>query len=170
MSTLEVKAIQAPSGFDLDMPAGHILQTVQSTYSTVTDIRSTSYTATGLSASITPQFSSSKILVITNISVETYQNGEAGIKAFFQVLRDSTAIISRAHDSYAAATSAGGYYSFSTNANFSYLDSPSTTSAVTYSVKARSSATTNNFTIRMQDQGGSGVASPSTITLMEVSA
>ena len=26
MSTLEVKAIQAPSGFDLDMPAGHIVQ------------------------------------------------------------------------------------------------------------------------------------------------
>ena len=167
MSTLEVKAIQAPSGYDLDMPAGHILQVVQSTYSTVTDIRSTSYTATGLSASITPQFSSSKILVITNISVETYQNGEAGIKAFFQVLRDSTAIISRAHDSYAAAAS-NGYYSFSNNADFSYLDSPSTTSAVTYSVKAKSSATTNNFTLRMQDQGGSGVASPSTITLMEV--
>ena len=26
MSTLEVKGIQAPAGFDLDMPAGHIIQ------------------------------------------------------------------------------------------------------------------------------------------------
>ena len=34
MSTLEVKAIQAPSGYNLAMPAGHILQTVQATTGT----------------------------------------------------------------------------------------------------------------------------------------
>ena len=47
MSTLEVKAIQAPSGFDLQMPAGHILQTVSTTYNTQTNIASSTYTATG---------------------------------------------------------------------------------------------------------------------------
>ena len=43
MSTLEVKAIQAPTGFDLQMPAGHIVQTVQSTYATQTSSTSSSF-------------------------------------------------------------------------------------------------------------------------------
>ena len=34
MSTLEVKAIQAPSGFDLVMPAGAVIQTVQNASAT----------------------------------------------------------------------------------------------------------------------------------------
>ena len=38
MSTLEVKAIQAPSGFDLQMPAGAVLQVVNMTYSTTQSI------------------------------------------------------------------------------------------------------------------------------------
>ena len=101
------------------------------------------------------------------MSVETYQNGNAGVKAFFQVLRGSTAIISRVGDSF-AGVGANGYYSFSANSDFSYLDSPSTTSAVTYSVKTKSSVTTNSFSIRLHDLGGESVASPSTITLMEI--
>ncbi len=45
MSTLEVKAIQAPTGYDLDMPAGHIVQVVSSTLSsTVAITTNTSFT------------------------------------------------------------------------------------------------------------------------------
>ena len=159
---LEVSAITGA-----DLPTGSVLQVVQATNSSVLTISSTSYTATGLSGSITPQFSSSKILVVTNMSAETYQNGSAGIKVYFQVLRGSTSIIERVNDSYAGVGS-GGYYSFSPNADFSYLDSPSTTSAVTYSVKTKSSATTNSFSVRLHDQGGVSTVSPSTITLMEI--
>ena len=45
MSTLEVKAIQAPSGFDLDMPAGHIVQVVYANTSTEIATSSSSWVA-----------------------------------------------------------------------------------------------------------------------------
>ena len=64
MSTLEVKAIQAPTGYDLQMPAGHILQTVSTTKTdTWTYTGANFQDVTGLSATITPTSSSSKILV-----------------------------------------------------------------------------------------------------------
>jgi hypothetical protein len=162
MSTLEVKAIQAPTGYDLQMPAGHILQTVTQTYSTPTSINSTSFTSTGLTKSITPTSTSSKILVIVNLAAETFQQGNAANKFYLQLLRDSTQIVYRRHDSYAGVAT-NGYYSFSINGNIAYLDSPSTTSSVTYALNTKCDATTNSFTVRCQDAN-----SHSTITLMEV--
>ena len=50
MSTLEVKAIQAPSGFDLQMPAGHIMQVVSADYVTEGNSTSTSFVSIGLTA------------------------------------------------------------------------------------------------------------------------
>ena len=69
MSTLEVKAIQAPTGFDLQMPAGHIVQTVQSTYATQTSSTSSSFVATGLTASITPSSTANKILILYSFEI-----------------------------------------------------------------------------------------------------
>ena len=42
MSTLEVKAIQAPTGYDLVMPAGHILQVVHGLSQTIVTTTSNS--------------------------------------------------------------------------------------------------------------------------------
>ena len=80
MSTLEVKELAAPTGFDLKiasgetldlksqgtvtMPTGSVLQVVQATTSTKASTTSTSYADTGLTASITPSSSSNKVLVI----------------------------------------------------------------------------------------------------------
>ena len=66
MSTLEVKAIQAPTGYDLQMPAGHIVQVVQTTDSTNYSTTSTSYTQGPQSASITLKNSSNKVFVMFN--------------------------------------------------------------------------------------------------------
>ena len=63
MSTLEVKAIQAPTGYDLQMPAGHILQVLQDEHSDKASTTSASYQDIPLSVTITPKFASSKILV-----------------------------------------------------------------------------------------------------------
>ena len=55
MSTLEVKAIQAPTGYDLQMPAGHIVQVVNGNTSTaVTTTSAGTWVDTGISATITP--------------------------------------------------------------------------------------------------------------------
>ena len=66
MSTLEVKAIQAPSGFDLDMPAGHIVQvkSVRGNFTGDISTSSTSYSElhTSLRNTFTPKFSNSTII------------------------------------------------------------------------------------------------------------
>ena len=179
--TLEVQTIQGPSsganankviipsGHTLDASggtlvpsAGAVVQTVQQPYTSTVAITSTSYTATGLSSSITPTSSSSKILVLVNLSAEMYQNGAAGGKFYLQILRGSTEVAFRRSDSY-AGTASNNYYSFSIHGTMAYLDTPSTTSAVTYSVNGKLSSTQNNTNLRLQDAG-----SMSTLTLMEI--
>ena len=146
---------------------GQIIQTTQQAYTTATSISSTSYTATGLTTSITPTSASSKILVSVNLSAETYQYGQVAGKFFLQILRDisggsETEIAFRRSDSY-AATASNGYYSFSVHGTMDYLDSPNTTNAVTYTVKGKLSHTTNTFTLRLHD-----ASSMSTLTLQEI--
>ena len=63
MSTLKVKGISAPTGYDLQMPAGAILQVVRGTTSSNVDVSSNSPQDLGLSATITPKFSNSKIYI-----------------------------------------------------------------------------------------------------------
>ena len=87
MSTLEVKAIKAPTGYDLQMPAGHILQVVSATKTDTQVISSSSFVdITGLSATITPSSSSNKIFVSVNVSFSGAQNAYVA----FQILRCST--------------------------------------------------------------------------------
>ena len=154
MSTLEVKAIAAPAGFNLDMPAGHIIQVVNVNYSTHTNVTSTSLVATGLTAAITPSSTNNKVLVQVSLvartmgdiafAVNLYKGGSNLIELAPQIGDDG------------AATQAIFTYTFS------YLDSPSTTSATTYAVFAKSNGGT-----QIQFHDG---ASTSSITLMEVSA
>lgn len=141
---------------------GHVVQTVQQPYTTTVAITSTSYTATGLTASITPTSTSSKILVLVSLSAEVYQQGTNGPKFFLQILRGSTEIAFRRSDAY-AGTASNGYYSFSVDGTMSFLDEPSTASAVTYTVNGKLSSSTNNTNLRLQDAG-----STSSITLMEI--
>jgi hypothetical protein len=122
---------------------------------------SSTYADTGLTASITPNFATSKILVIVN------QNGvqKAGTGTSFngcsiQLLRNST-VLAKIADSY-------GYTgtlidNVSGQCSTSFLDSPATTSSVTY--KTQFMATQNTASVKVQ--AGSAV---STITLLEVSA
>jgi len=162
MSKLYVNEIvEANAGAGVAIP-GHVIQTVQQPYTTVTAITSTSYTATGLSTSITPKYSNSKILVLVNLSAEVYQQGTGGPKFYLQILRGSTEVAFRRSDSY-GGTASNGYYSFSIHGTMSYLDSPSTTSAVTYTVNGKLSTSTNNTNLRLHDDG-----SMSSLTLMEI--
>tara|TARA_B100000497_G_scaffold123305_1_gene155728 strand:+ start:511 stop:1044 length:534 start_codon:yes stop_codon:yes gene_type:complete len=175
MSTLSVNTITAEtgntvslaSGKSLSVPAGvhspgSVIQTIQQPYTTASGISSTSYIATGLSQVITPKFATSKILVLVNLSAETYQAGNLSPKFYLQILRGTTEIAYRRSDSYAGVAN-NNYYSFSVHGTMNYLDSPSTTNAVTYSVNGKLSSTTNSATLRLHDS-----SSMSTITLMEI--
>ncbi len=149
-------ALTISSGGVVNIP-GHVLQVVNSTYSTQTSSSSSTFADTGLSATITPSSSSSKILVIAQVSscfTTTNTNTELDVN----LLRDSTQII-------ATMGGRGGNSSTGGDAigtvGCAFLDSPSTTSATTY--KCQFKSTQNNATASVQLGG-----TTSTMTLMEI--
>ncbi len=139
---------------DTSPKAGNVLQVVNATYSTELTTSSTSYISTGLTATITPTSSSSKILII----VSNMMNAPAGNNSNFTVFRGTV--------SGTNLTGAGGFVAFfgsgaTTGVTVNYLDSPATTSAQTYTCAYKVSGGSG------QVQAGSGTA---TMTLMEIAA
>jgi len=133
---------------------GRIIQTVQATDGSLLSSSSTSYVNTGLSASITPGATSSKILVLVSMGVfGADAAGSAG--AAIKLLRDSTDLI--IHSSMGAHPTIT--YIYTAGTSFSYLDSPSSTSSLTYKTQFKS----NGGETFATDNG-----STATITLLEV--
>ena len=133
MSTLEVKAIQAPTGYTLAMPAGHIIKVVQESgdVDPETATTSTTFVATGSYASITPSSTSSKILAMVNGGFLMCKAGVNGI-AVAQLYRDGSDV--GCPDMRVRDDGNTGEAPMS----LCFLDSPNTTSSVTYKVYIRS--------------------------------
>jgi len=115
---------------------GHVLQVVNAQTATGTATNSTTTYADCLSASITPSSTSSKILVIgsTNwyIARAGTTNGYADIR--LQLRRGSTELLFKRYAINFGTTTWNDFFGdWATN----YLDSPSTTSAVTYTIAIR---------------------------------
>jgi hypothetical protein len=122
-----------------NMPAGTVLQVVQTALTSYFTSSSTSYTNfTGLSASITPRSTSSKILVTiyTAVSNDTFNTWN-----FLKVLRNGSDMILGDASGNATRAWMDGSQGNQQNANLSrimsgsYLDSPGSASAVTYQVQ-----------------------------------
>ena len=154
-----------------DYTSGSVIQ-VQSTTKTDTQTLATAtYTdITGLSVSITPTATSSKVLVSANITAYATTNASQG---FIRLVRDSTAIgVGTAAGSRVQATApvsfTNTYHSLSTG--LSFLDSPSTTSATTYKLQIRDEAGSSVYINRSQLDNDSynGGRYISTITVMEI--
>lgn len=139
---------------------GTILQVVNTTFSTRVTSSSSTYADTGMSLSITPRSTTSKILILVNmndvdkVSSDTY--------AGFRVVRGSTTVVTFATAASYTQSSATN----STGCGVSYLDSPATASSVTYKVQFASNNNTSYIAI---NDGITGTAS-SNMTLMEVAA
>jgi hypothetical protein len=151
--------------------AGTVLQVIQTvlTTSSTASVTSPTYVDFGLSATITPSSSTSKILVMGN--VEMGWSTAAG--GWIQIVRGSTAIGNGTGGSYANFQS-GVQVSGVTPSNnfwpipFSYLDSPATTSATTYKIQASLDA---NGTLAInRRQGDTAFGGSSVITLLEIAA
>ena len=157
---------------------GKILQVVQ----TVKTDTASSDTATfadlsGLSVSITPASTSNKILVSCNIHVSGRQDSFQAFKVF----RDSTAIGLGTAGSNNQTNASFGTQAINTGsaqyglrtANFEFLDSPSSTSALTYKIQwasvYQSYTSYINRPYSVNDQTFNIYAS-SSITVYEVSA
>jgi hypothetical protein len=115
---------------------------------------------TGLSASITPSSTSSKVLVIAWVVISTSGGGGDG---FARLVRDSTAI-GNGDDGY-FGQSAGQDYFAGHSKPITYLDSPATTSSTTYKIQVWG-ANTSYVNGRGLD---ASFRTSSGITLMEIS-
>lgn len=152
--------------------AFRVLQVVSTAKTDSFSTTSTTFTdITGLSLTITPSATSSKILVFSSI----VGVGNA-IAVYFQMLRDSTAIGigdtrgSRSRISGLVSDQTGGSGAFHTFPMA--LDSPSSTSALTYKVQVRAQAAGTLYINRsITDTDSSGYwTGASTIVAMEISA
>ena len=173
MSTMYVDTInEKTSGNGVQIP-GHVIQTVyvESTTSAVYNMGATTTSTDLYSAAITPNNTSSKILISINLQWGMSNvNGDFGL----YLKRGSSRIGGRgqdsarggsniwfANDDRVGAESQQNYNLF--NASWQYLDSPNTTSSTTYTVGA---AIHTIFAFNRHysyNNGGS-----SSITLMEI--
>jgi hypothetical protein len=148
---------------------GKVLQVVQAQYSTATTIASTSFTDTGLSATITPSSATSKVLAIFTQQIRV---SISGVNQYggYQLLRGATSVLNLGN---------GGYESFGLDVggnganslqqrgiiSGSYLDSPATTSATTYKTQFKIYTTAGSGTSTINEN-----SAPATLILMEIGA
>ena len=194
MSTINVNTWEPESGTDLTLGAsgdtitipsgatitnsgtatgfGKVLQVVSSSYNDSDSTTSTTFVDTGLTANITPSSTSNKVLILCDFTMGFGTDGRPG----FCIKRGSTEL------NLGDATSIGdrkvvttGDYSSSntilSSGSISYLDSPSSTSSVTYTLAMLSRDT--SYTSLLNFTGWDGdrtdiFRGASTITLMEI--
>jgi len=139
---------------------GKVLQVVSATTSTTVSNNTATYTDSNLTASITPSSTSSKVLVLfhQNGCFRSAAGSTSGL--YLRLLRGATEIFVPAQD--------WGYTNLNQiflggSISGAYLDSPSTTSSVTYKTQVKSG--TSSFTASVQES-----SSASVITLLEIGA
>lgn len=148
----------APAG------GGKVLQVVSATTATTVQNYTTTMADTGLSASITPSATSSKVLVLISQNYWAGRNDNV-VGVFAQLMRGSTIIQPKWPIHLGATRVSGAPLEIDAENGWSYLDSPSTTSSTTYKTQ---------FKLIYADVGGWGTAanyqSTSSIILMEIGA
>ena len=171
MSKLEVDAIEPQSGTTLTIGAsgdtinlasgatagfGKVGQIVTGSTTTTVTVTTTTRTEIGLEATITPSSTSSKILVMAEVMANAGRD-VATNWTFLYVYRDDTGSL------YTVAGGQGNGTTFETRVPMTYLDSPSSTSALRYNIRGRPYVTTNNGQVIYQRN-----SYISNITLMEI--
>jgi hypothetical protein len=140
--------------------AGQVLQVVQAGTSTQVGPITTTYTDSGLTASITPKFATSKILVVFSQSV-FISGGGADSGTALRILRGATEVYGMIASGFYIYNPTSGT-ELSAYQSLSYLDSPATTSSTTYKTQGVGQ---NSASLYFQVN-----SNPSTITLMEIAA
>ena len=148
-----------------------VVQVVQATLSTSSSYTNTSYVdISGLSASITPKSASNKILVMYRVNGS---NGIASNMNAFQITRNTTPVGNGSNSGFWPCHSAvRGQYSDGNplwTSSGQYLDSPASTSSLTYQIQYRVDGNTGYINRDPSNGATFNYATPlSTITLMEI--
>jgi hypothetical protein len=122
------------------MYAGAVLQVLQGSSSTQVINNSSTYADTGLSVAITPSSTANKVLVQASVPWVFGTNAGGG-QMQFRILRDATELTSNIvfNNVSVAIIQLGG------TQVISWLDSPSSTSSITYKVQFRELAISNRY-------------------------
>lgn len=158
LTTVPSSMIQQMSA--ANMPNGSVIQTVNASFASQTGTSSGSFVDTGLTATITPQFSTSKILIFA--SQTGLQKPATDIRVQLQLVRNGSNIIYFESE----ALYNGGSTGLDSATSVTYLDSPATTSAIVYKTQIRIGS--GSGTVYWNTVGGSSVTGASTITLLEI--
>ena len=171
MGTLTVDNINTSSLTGVS--TGKVLQIQQTVKSDTFSTTSATYTdVTGFSVNITPSSTSSKVLVI----VTSNANAASTYNTMVQLVRDSTDIfqgdVGGGSQSRASMQTRDTDSNTSSSLNFNFLDSPSTTSQVTYKIQAMAQSGGTSYINRTaSDSNSQAIARiPSSIIVMEISA
>ena len=175
VSTIQNTAGGAPTAADLGLNVtGSVLQVKQAVTDATWSTTSTTLTdVTGMSVSITPSATSSKILVIVDAHI-----GYSVYAGVFHLLRDTTKIYAGAggltrcglYTNYYEGSGGPQYALLPLTAN--YLDSPATTSSITYKLQGSGYASgfatyVNRSHSNINDTNRDGLTA-SSITVMEI--
>ena len=137
---------------------GHVVQVVTNNASTEVTNNTTSEVATGLSASITPSSSSSKVFALVTLPTQIGSNS-GNIEVDYSLKRGSTVIAFNR-----AMVNVNAIVQDKREVSISKLDSPSTTSATTYSVTFKENSQVGRYGSTMVCTN----STTATLTLMEI--
>lgn len=140
--------------------AFRVLQVVSANYSTQTTNSTTTYADTGLTATITPSATSSKILVLVHQAGVVKGGANAATCCDLLLLRGATGISTFGYAVGYTNSTADNYVGSQTSM---YLDSPATTSATTYKTQFKNQQNAAGVTVQIG-------SSQSNIVLLEISA
>jgi hypothetical protein len=139
--------------------AFRVLQVVSASTATSATSSVTTYADTGLTASITPSSTSSKVLVIATSATPAKTAGDSNNVLNLRLMRGATVLTSHL-DMLRTNTALINYASADT---IVWLDSPATTSATTYKVQLANGVAASLVAVQT-------ASSESSIILMEISA
>jgi len=141
---------------------GKVLQVVQAiTTTAVTHVSDGAQVDTGLTASITPSATSSKILVLISQSNKVERGSAVLMNYDLRLFRDSTEIEKWGNVCAEEVQNDGSFYG--SNHAYHYEDSPSSTSSITYKTTGQIVSSGGGRTVAFQLG-----STPSTMTLMEI--
>ena len=166
MSTITVKELAAPTGFDLKiaanetldlksqgtvtMPAGSTLAVYEDTHATEGVFQTTSWTDASLAITLTPKSASSKFFCTWSLQA-LFEGGNSGMGT--RIIRtiggSETVVYTSAvgYDLYTADTAEGNRL----RATYNALDTPNSTSSMTFKVQIRTNASNAAGQITLND-------------------
>ena len=175
VSTLKTNTIQAATGTSISVASGHkisgaassilapgmIVQTVQSSTTTYFNTTSSSF-ANAFTAQVTPTLATSKIMIIGSMCGIANNGGGANVEARLNRNLSGDTVVGK----YNRICHISGGTFLALTHNFTEIDSPNTTSTITYEYQIRTQNGTNS--VRFCDYHTGTADSRSTLTFIEI--